>query len=149
MEEYLGSISVPAIAAAVLLIVKLISRAVGENEKFERFVPLMSAGLGVIFGVVCFYAVPAIIPATNVVVAIFIGGASGFTAIGAEQMVKTMGKKTDKAKPDEAAEITKATETTETTEKDGEQDGEADKREEGKRDEKEEQANVSDASDEK
>ena len=143
MEEYLGSISVPAIAAAVLLIVKLISRAVGENEKFKRFVPLMSAGLGVIFGVVCFYAVPAIIPANNVVVAIFIGGASGFTAIGAEQMVKTMGKKTDKSKPDEAAEITEA------TEKDGEQDGVADKKEEGKRDEKEEQANVSDASDKK
>lgn len=146
MEEYLGSISVPAIAAAVLLIVKLISRAVGENEKFERFVPLMSAGLGVIFGVVCFYAVPTIIPANNVVVAIFIGGASGFTAIGAEQMVKTMGKKTDKSKPDEADETAKITET---TEKGGEQDGEADKKEEAKRDEKEEQANVSDASDKK
>lgn len=93
MEEYFGTISVPAIAAAVFFVVKAIRSAVGENAKFEKFVPLLSAGIGAIFGVVCFYALPTIIPASNVVVAIVIGGASGFTAIGADQMVKGFGKK--------------------------------------------------------
>lgn len=101
MEEYLGSISVPAIAAAVYFIIKLIRHAVGQNAKFEKFVPLISAGMGVAFSVICFYALPAVIPATNVVVAIVIGAASGFTAIGTDQMVKQFGKKGDKPEPDQ------------------------------------------------
>ena len=75
-------------------VVKLIRYAAGENVKFERFVPLISAGLGVVFGVICYYAIPACIPAENVVVAIVIGAASGFTAIGTDQMLKQFGKKT-------------------------------------------------------
>lgn len=101
MEEYLGSISVPAIAAAVYFIIKLIRHAVGQNAKFEKFVPLISAGMGVAFSVICFYALPAVIPATNVVVAIVIGAASGFTAIGTDQMVKQFGKKGNKTEPDQ------------------------------------------------
>lgn len=99
MEEYLGTISVPAIAAVVFFVVKLIRSAVGENAKFEKFVPLMSAGLGIVCGVICFYALPAIIPAGNVVVAIVIGGASGLTAIGTGQMFKQLGKKEENEKP--------------------------------------------------
>ncbi len=95
MKEYLGTISVPAIAAAVYFIVKLIRYAASGNEKFEKFVPLISVGLGVVFGVVCYYAVPSCIPAENVVVAIVIGAASGFTAIGADQMFKQFGKKAE------------------------------------------------------
>ena len=95
MNEYLGTISVPAIAVAVYFVIKLITFAVGENVKFEKFVPLISAALGVVFGIVCFYAMPSIIPATNVVVAIVIGAASGFTSIGTDYMLKQF-KKTDK-----------------------------------------------------
>lgn len=113
MEEYLGTISVPAIAAAVYFIVKLINHAVGQNAKFERFVPLISAGMGAVFGVVCFYALPAVIPATNVVVAIVIGAASGFTAIGTDQMVKKLGKKADKTEPTPSEPPTEKTENTE------------------------------------
>lgn len=95
MKEYLGTISVPAIAAAVYFVVKLIRYAASGNVKFERFIPLISAGLGVVFGVICYYVVPSCIPAENVVVAIVIGAASGFTAIGADQMMKRFGKKTE------------------------------------------------------
>ena len=44
-------------------------------------------------GLVAFYAVPSIIPATNVCVAILIGGASGLTATGTNQIIKQLGKK--------------------------------------------------------
>ncbi len=101
MEEYIGTISVPAIAVAVGFVLKLISYAVGKNSKYERFVPLISAGLGVVFGIVCFYALPSIIPAKNVVVAIVIGAASGFTAIGAGQMMKGLTGKTNSATQEE------------------------------------------------
>ena len=78
--EYLELISVPAIAAIVYWVINIIKYAVKGNETFKRFIPLIAAGLGAVLGVVAFYAVPSIIPAANVVVAIVIGGASGLTA---------------------------------------------------------------------
>ena len=88
--EYLELISVPAIATAVYWIVELIKHCVGENEKFKRFIPLLSAGLGVVCGVICYFAIPSIVPAANVVVAIVIGAASGLTATGTNQVIKQL-----------------------------------------------------------
>lgn len=88
--EYLELISVPAIVAVVYVIIEIIKKCVGENEKFKRFIPLIATGLGVVCGVVCFFALPSIIPASNVVVAIVIGGASGLTATGTNQIIKQL-----------------------------------------------------------
>ena len=92
MEQYLELISVPAIATVVYWIINMIKTAVGENEKFKKFIPLISAGLGVICGVVCYFAFPTIIPAKNVFLAIVIGGASGLTATGTNQVIKQLTK---------------------------------------------------------
>ncbi len=91
--EYLELISVPAIVTVVYAIIEIIKKCVGENEKFKRFIPLIATAIGVICGVVCFFALPSIIPASNVVVAIAIGGASGLTATGTNQIIKQLGKK--------------------------------------------------------
>lgn len=95
MEQYLNLISVPAIAAVVYWVINIIKHAVGENEKFKKFIPLIAAGLGIVCGIVCYYALPSIIPAPNIVVAIVIGGASGLTATGTNQIIKQLGKKDD------------------------------------------------------
>lgn len=92
MEQYLELISVPAIATAVYWIINLIKYLVGEKEAFKRFIPIIAVGLGVACGVICFFAAPAIIPAKNVLEAIVIGGASGLTATGANQIIKQLGK---------------------------------------------------------
>lgn len=70
MEEYLEMISVPAIAVIVYFVVAVIKYAVKENETFKRFIPLISAGLGVALGIVAYFAVPQIMPAENVFVAV-------------------------------------------------------------------------------
>ncbi len=93
MEQYLEVISVPAIAAVVYWVVNLIKYIVGEKETFKKFIPLIATGLGVVCGIVCFYAMPSIIPATNLVMAIVIGGASGLTATGANQVIKQLSEK--------------------------------------------------------
>lgn len=93
MESYLELVSVPAIAAIVYWVIAIIKYAVKENETFKRFIPLIAAGLGVILGVVAYYFVPGIIPADNVVVAIIIGGASGLTATGVNQIIKQLSGK--------------------------------------------------------
>ena len=96
MDGYLNVISVPAIAFVVYWVIAISKYAVGENEKFKRFIPLIAAVLGVAGGIICFYALPDIIPADNVVVAIVIGGASGLTATATNQMIKQIAKKDEK-----------------------------------------------------
>lgn len=93
--EYLELISVPAIATIVYWVINIIKYAVQENEKFKRFIPLISAALGAVLGVVAFFALPSIIPADNVCVAILVGGASGLTATGTNQIIKQLTKKDD------------------------------------------------------
>lgn len=93
--EYLELISVPAIATIVYWVMNIIKYAVQDNEKFKRFIPLISAALGAVLGVVAFFALPSIIPASNVCIAILIGGASGLTATGTNQIIKQLGKKDD------------------------------------------------------
>ena len=95
MESYLELVSVPAIAAVVYWVIAIFKYAVKENETFKRFIPLIAAGLGVILGVVAYYLVPGIIPADNVVVAIIVGGASGLTATGVNQIIKQLSGKDD------------------------------------------------------
>lgn len=91
--EYLELISVPAIVTVVYALIEIIKKCVGENEKFKRIIPLIATAIGVVCGVVCYFALPSIIPASNVVVAIVIGGASGLTATGTNQIIKQLGKK--------------------------------------------------------
>ena len=96
MEQYLELISVPAIAAVVYWLVNLIKYVVGDNETFKRWIPILATTLGVVSGVVCYFAFPTIVPAENILVATVIGGASGLTATGANQIIKQLGKGDDK-----------------------------------------------------
>ncbi len=93
--EYLQIISVPVIVAIVYWVINLIKYATKENETFKRFIPLVSAGLGALFGLICFYALPEIIAAPNVLVAVLSGGASGLSATGCNQVIKQMTKEAE------------------------------------------------------
>lgn len=93
MEGYIELISVPAIAGVVYWVIEVIKYTVNGSEKFKRFIPLTSAILGTLFGVICFYLVPTIVPSDNVVLAIVIGAASGLSATGTNQIFKQLTKK--------------------------------------------------------
>ena len=90
--EYLSIISVPAIVAAVYAIIEVIKKATNNNEKVSHFYPLIGLVLGVISGVICYYFIPDIIAAPNVVLAIVLGGASGLAATGTNQVIKQLKK---------------------------------------------------------
>lgn len=90
--EYLQIISLPAIAIIVYWTVNLIKYATNNNENFKRFIPLISAGLGAVLGIICYYGIPDIISASNVLVAIISGGASGLSATGCNQIIKQLTK---------------------------------------------------------
>jgi hypothetical protein len=88
-------ISVPVITIIVYWTINIIKYAVKDNETFKRFIPLISAALGSVLGVISFYAVPEIIFSQNVFVALITGGASGLSATGCNQLIKQLSKKED------------------------------------------------------
>lgn len=92
MEEYLNLISVPAIVCIVYWVMNVLKYTFNNNEKFMRLIPICSGVLGLVCGVIAFYAMPAIMPATNVFVAMLIGASSGLTATGANQIIKQFNK---------------------------------------------------------
>ena len=87
---------VPCIVAIVYTILDITKTAVGENEKFKRFIPLTACLLGVIIGIICFYFVPGVFKTNNLLIALVIGAASGLSATGANQAVKQLKKEDNK-----------------------------------------------------
>lgn len=85
-------ITVPIIVSVVYGTLTLLKKAVNNNEKVLRFLPLIAAGLGAVLGIVAFFSLPEIIPATNAFTAILVGGASGLAATGTNQIVKQLSK---------------------------------------------------------
>lgn len=90
--EYLQVVGIPAIAMVVYWTINLIKYATNYSEKFKRFIPLVSAGLGAVLGVVCYYVVPDMMAAPNVAIAFISGGASGLSATGYHQIMKQLSK---------------------------------------------------------
>ena len=79
-----------------ILIYSDIEESIQNSEKFLMVIPLFSLLIGSVAGVVCFYFISSIIPASNVVVAIIIGAASDLTATGANQIFKQFNKDKEK-----------------------------------------------------
>ena len=88
-------VTIPAIAAIVYTIIDVIKTACGGDEKFKRFIPLITVILGGICGIIAFNYVPGLIETDNILVAIVIGAASGLSATGTNQAVKQLSKKED------------------------------------------------------
>lgn len=74
-------VSIPAIVTVVYAVMEMLKNTIA-NEKFNRFIPLCAVLFGAMLGVISFYVYPSVIPADNIIVALFIGGASGWAATG-------------------------------------------------------------------
>lgn len=101
MENMLEIVSVPVIGTVVYWIVNLIKYTTKNNEKVLRFIPIIAAVLGASFEIICFYALPSVMVADNFLVALLIGGASGLSATGFNQVIKQLGKGKDEKNDEE------------------------------------------------
>lgn len=81
---------IPALAAIVYTIIDITKTAMGGDEKFKRFIPLIACVLGAVCGVVAFYFVPGTMGTDNILVATILGAASGLSATGTNQVVKQL-----------------------------------------------------------
>ena len=81
---------IPALAAIVYTIIDIAKTAMGGDEKFKRFIPLIACALGAVCGVIAFYCVPGVMETENLLVAIILGASSGLSATGTNQVVKQL-----------------------------------------------------------
>lgn len=84
--DYFELVSVPIITMAVYWIINLLKYSLKLNPKFMRIIPIFASFLGAIMGLVLFYTAPDLMPVKHIVTAIIVGGASGLSATGANQM---------------------------------------------------------------
>ena len=90
MTNFTDITTIPALAAIVYTIIDIAKTAMGGDERFKRFIPLIACVLGAICGVVAFYFVPGVLDTHNLLVAIVLGAASGLSATGANQIGKQL-----------------------------------------------------------
>ena len=90
MYDFFEVTAIPALAAIVYTIIDIAKTAMGGDERFKRFIPLIACILGAICGVVAFYFVPGVLDTQNLLVAIVLGAASGLSATGANQIGKQL-----------------------------------------------------------
>ena len=90
MTNFTDITTIPALAAIVYTIIDIAKTAMGGDERFKRFIPLIACVLGAICGVVAFYFVPGVLDTQNLLVAIVLGAASGLSATGANQIGKQL-----------------------------------------------------------
>mgnify|MGYP001065304439 FL=1 len=92
MEQSLQSLSVPIITLIVYWLIAIIKIVVNNNEKFSRFIPLLACTLGIACAVIAYFGAPEFLPTKNIVVATVLGGASGLSATGTNQIFKQLAK---------------------------------------------------------
>ena len=91
MEEF---VSIPSIVLIVYMVIEVIKLCT-KNEVVSKLFPAISCVLGIGLGIMAFYLCPAVIPANNILSAILIGGASGLSATGTNQIIKQLRQKKD------------------------------------------------------
>lgn len=93
MNINLEVISIPALVTIIYVLIELIKYTLHYSEKFKRLIPITSVILGSALGIATYYLIPSILPTENLAIAIIIGGASGLTATGTNQIFKQLNNK--------------------------------------------------------
>lgn len=98
VEIYGYSIAtLPVIATLVYGVIEFLKCFVFcENEKFKKYIPVVSTALGGIIGIIIFFVCPGIVPVATWYGAMLMGCASGLSAVGVNQITKQMKKGGDK-----------------------------------------------------
>lgn len=81
-------VTVPVIVGFCYLVGYLVK--LFKNEKLNDFIPGICIVIGVVLGLVSFYTIPDLVPASDWLAAAVIGGFSGLSATGVNQVVKKL-----------------------------------------------------------
>lgn len=88
-------ICVPVIVSLVfglMEVYKVLIAKAKNKETLIRIIPIIACVIGIAFGIIFYYVCPSIVAATNIWTTILIGGASGLSATGCNQIFKQLKK---------------------------------------------------------
>ena len=86
-------VCIPLIVVIVYFIMLLYKKFIAKgNESLIRIIPLIACICGVVAGIICYFGFPSFIAAANLSSAMLIGGASGLSATGCNQIFKQLSK---------------------------------------------------------
>ena len=81
-------VTVPVIVGFCYLVGYIIK--LFKNDRLDNFIPGICIVIGVALGIIAFYTIPDLVPASNWLGASVIGGFSGLSATGVNQIVKKL-----------------------------------------------------------
>lgn len=88
-------ICVPVIVSLVFSLMEVYKVLIAKAKNKEiliRIIPIIACVIGIAFGILFYHVCPSIVAATNIWTAILIGGASGLSATGCNQIFKQLKK---------------------------------------------------------
>ncbi len=95
--DYTQAISIPVIVAVVYAMIEMLKRMTNYNTVVVKLLPLIALILGVVCGIISYYAVSLYRETSNIVLAIVIGAVSGLSATGTNQIIQKLATKSVEA----------------------------------------------------
>ena len=90
MEHFIKILGILAILGLVYIVMAIYRRLVKDqsNGVWRRLIPLWSVLIGMGLGLIFFESVPEVMPTTNLLTSIILGGITGWGAVGANQFAR-------------------------------------------------------------
>lgn len=81
------TIIIPMIVSIVYGLIEIIKLSF-PSDKINSLLPAISAGIGIILGIIAYFSIPSLLTNLNILQAIFMGMCSGLSATGSNQLIK-------------------------------------------------------------
>lgn len=94
IEIYGYSIAtIPAVCAVVYAVIEFIKYLLGAKvESFKKYIPIVSCFFGATIALIVFFVSPEFVPVATWYSSLLVGGASGLSAVGVNQIKKQIQK---------------------------------------------------------
>lgn len=90
MEHFIKILGILAILGLVYIVMAIYRRLVKDksNGVWRRLIPMWAVLIGMALGLIFFESVPEVMPTTNLLTSIILGGITGWAAVGANQFAR-------------------------------------------------------------
>lgn len=90
MEHFIKILGILAILGFVYIAMAIYRRLVKDNSNvvWRRLIPMWAVLIGMGLGLIFFECIPAIMPTTNILTSIIVGGITGWATVGANQFAR-------------------------------------------------------------
>ena len=90
MEHFIKILGILAILGFIYVAMAIYRRLVKDNSNvvWRRLIPMWAVLIGMGLGLIFFECIPSIMPTTNILTSIIVGGIAGWAAVGANQFAR-------------------------------------------------------------